>query len=166
MDHIQSQVAPATEITSRPTSWPGGRLGRLRFFMYWSGLMMAAICAEFANLFYPTSFLKIDFLTILGSFITISLILARRRLFDLNMSGWWLLLFIVPFINIAFVLFLLLAPGRKATNRYGLAPRTSAASTAGIAAGYVLLSATTAVVVLFVVLIVIAFGGIARTSSG
>ena len=50
------------------------------------------------------------------------IMLGIRRLHDLNKSGWFLLLGLVPFVNIIFVLYLWLAPGTVGWNRYGADP--------------------------------------------
>ena len=52
----------------------------------------------------------------------INIIIARRRLHDLNQSGWMALLLIVPLVNIAFALYLIFAPGTQGQNNYGLRP--------------------------------------------
>jgi len=53
-------------------------------------------------------------LTLIGVFIGVPLIIVAgiRRLHDLNLSGWYLLLGFIPFINLLGFLCLLLAPGR------------------------------------------------------
>ena len=45
-----------------------------------------------------------------------------RRLHDLNRSGWWLLISLVPFINYVFSFYISLWPGTKGTNKYGNEP--------------------------------------------
>lgn len=45
-----------------------------------------------------------------------------RRLHDLNKSAWWLLVSLIPYIDIAFSLYLLFAPGTKGYNKYGPDP--------------------------------------------
>ena len=46
----------------------------------------------------------------------------KRRLNDLDKSGWWQLLYLVPIVNILFALYLLFWPGTKGSNNYGLQP--------------------------------------------
>jgi uncharacterized membrane protein YhaH (DUF805 family) len=47
---------------------------------------------------------------------------ARRRLNDLNRSGWWLLLSIVPIVNLLFTIYVLFFPGIDGDNDFGPAP--------------------------------------------
>jgi hypothetical protein len=44
-----------------------------------------------------------------------------KRLHDLNKSGWWALLFFVPFVNVVFLFYLFLAKGQAKDNQYGQA---------------------------------------------
>ena len=48
--------------------------------------------------------------------------LAIRRLHDLNKSGWWTLIFLIPYVNLIFSLYVWFAPGTKGVNRYGSDP--------------------------------------------
>lgn len=45
--------------------------------------------------------------------------LSSRRLHDLNMSGWWLLLFLVPCIGSFFAIYAFFFPGEDGDNNYG-----------------------------------------------
>jgi len=47
---------------------------------------------------------------------------AKRRLNDLNRSGWWFLLFIIPLVNLLLAIYLVLFPGTDGDNNYGHAP--------------------------------------------
>ncbi|MEL7208232.1 MAG: DUF805 domain-containing protein [Actinomycetota bacterium] len=49
----------------------------------------------------------------------VSITAAIRRLHDLNMTGWLVLVMLIPIIGSLFQLFLLLAPGSPSDNRYG-----------------------------------------------
>lgn len=46
-----------------------------------------------------------------------------RRLHDMNQSGWWAALSIIPGLNIIVLLMLASVPGTNGPNRYGLDPR-------------------------------------------
>ena len=50
------------------------------------------------------------------------IMLSIRRLHDLDKSGWFLLLGLVPLVNVIFMLYLWLAPGTVGANRYGADP--------------------------------------------
>jgi uncharacterized membrane protein YhaH (DUF805 family) len=44
---------------------------------------------------------------------------AKRRLNDLNRSGWWILVFLVPLVNLLMTIYVLLFPGSKEANDFG-----------------------------------------------
>jgi len=50
--------------------------------------------------------------------------LQIRRLHDLNMSGWWILLGFVPIISYFFPLYVALAGGTNGENKYGPKPQS------------------------------------------
>ena len=54
--------------------------------------------------------------------IVISVMFAKRRLNDLNRSGWWFLLFIIPFVNLLLAIYLIFFPGTSGDNNFGAAP--------------------------------------------
>jgi uncharacterized membrane protein YhaH (DUF805 family) len=51
-------------------------------------------------------------------------VLIPKRLHDMNDSGWWTLLFLLPLIDAGFELVLLFKPGTRDANKYGPVPRT------------------------------------------
>lgn len=51
------------------------------------------------------------------------LAVAVRRLHDLDMSGWWLLIVAVPFIGAVVLIIFFVQPGMVGTNRFGPDPR-------------------------------------------
>lgn len=53
----------------------------------------------------------------------LGLSLAARRLHDVGMSGWYCLINFIPFVNLAFGLFLMLRDGTVGENRYGDDPK-------------------------------------------
>lgn len=52
----------------------------------------------------------------------INISLAVRRWHDLNKSGWFTLLYIIPFVNGIVMLYLIFAKGTSGSNKYGLDP--------------------------------------------
>ncbi len=52
--------------------------------------------------------------------VTLSLII--RRLHDLDKSGWFALIFIIPLIGFLFSLYLMFAKGTDGSNQYGADP--------------------------------------------
>lgn len=107
-----------------------GRLNRLRYFIYsiaWSlissvvGFILGSIGGLLSS--DPESVLVIvpvgiwSFVAGIGS-----IMIAIRRLHDLNKSGWFLLIGLIPLINMIFMLYILLIPGTVGDNQYGADP--------------------------------------------
>lgn len=59
---------------------------------------------------------------VLVIFLPPQYMLTTRRLHDLNKSGWFCLLMLVPFVNNIFPFYVLLAPGTVGPNEYGADP--------------------------------------------
>lgn len=109
-----------------------GRIGRLRYMGYtWLlmiicgfaiGFIAAVAVPALAGSGKPGAGFAIFMIVLYGPVIAVSLIMAMRRLHDLNNSGWLSLLSLVPFVNIFFGLYLLFAPGTNGRNSYGPMP--------------------------------------------
>ena len=52
----------------------------------------------------------------------IAIAYGKRRLNDLNRSGWWVLLIFVPLVNVLLAIYLLFFPGTGDVNDHGPAP--------------------------------------------
>ncbi len=111
-----------------------GRIGRLRYLAY-SFAVNVALMLVMIPLMGASAFLggaagpeSMGILAMAGMAvfyivtIVISVMFCKRRLNDLNRSGWWFLLFIVPFLNIALAIYLLFFPGTDGSNNFGPAP--------------------------------------------
>jgi uncharacterized membrane protein YhaH (DUF805 family)/Tfp pilus assembly major pilin PilA len=107
-----------------------GRLGRIRYLAYGiiinivimvvAGVLLGVLAAVIGSS-NPGVFGILGFL-IYVPILAVSFILAKRRLNDLDQSGWLGLLLIVPLVNFFFGLYLLFAPGTRGPNRYGAEP--------------------------------------------
>jgi uncharacterized membrane protein YhaH (DUF805 family) len=51
-----------------------------------------------------------------------SFAIGARRLHDINKSGWWQLLFLIPIIGPLVLLFFFVSKGDEGENRFGAAP--------------------------------------------
>jgi hypothetical protein len=71
--------------------------------------------------------------------IAFNFTLTLRRLHDINMSGFWMLLTFVPFVSNFFMLFLLLKSGDDGDNDYGPPPPPNSTGITLIAGGGLLL---------------------------
>lgn len=106
-----------------------GRLGRARYVAYCAGTMLLVAPGIFAltvvidatvsqdSLLVPC----VPVLTAVLATLAWALV-AARRLNDMNRSGWFALLSIVPFVNVVFGLWLLFGQGDSGSNAYGPAP--------------------------------------------
>ena len=113
-----------------------GRIGRLRYIAYNTAItfLIMIVFGVFAGIAVATMAGGMQgggvFFGILGVLgfivyivmIGISFIYAKRRLNDLNQSGWLSLLSLVPVVNFFLWLYLLLAPGSATSNQYGPPP--------------------------------------------
>ena len=104
-----------------------GRIGRVRYLAYSYGTMfiMMLVFGILAGLMAVAGGKAAVGVTIFLMYIpilVIAIIMAKRRLNDLNHSGWLTLLMLVPLVNGLFGLYLMFAPGTKGSNNYGPAP--------------------------------------------
>ena len=113
-----------------------GRIGRLRYLAYSFvasivitivGAVVAAILGVALALGSSKGAASIIMMLVLGLIIyvpgiAIAIIMMKRRLNDLDLTGWLSLLMFVPLLNLVFALYLLFAPGTKTTNKYGPRP--------------------------------------------
>lgn len=114
-----------------------GRFGRLSYIA-WYGFLNLIACFAFVALSLTLGIFNlstqsldsqfIETLTGLGglSFLVISvlylyfnIVIQVRRFHDMNRSGWFILLFILPLVNIFVFLYLLLGTGTQGINHYG-----------------------------------------------
>lgn len=128
---------PVPEI--KTSIWSAkGRLGVLKY-MAFSMLLILALVAMVAA-FAVTAGFSISATATLPSFnpmiATAAIVLSLplfwigmamfiRRLHDLNFSGWFLLLTLIPVIGALFSLYVICAPGAKDGNKYGTAATTA-----------------------------------------
>lgn len=128
-----------TSIPSTDTYEPkllslNGRIGRLRYLAYGMIATLAAliIIGIAAAVLMPMVFGNsaemsgngpvILILLLYIPLIVISVILMKRRLNDLDRSGWWQLLAYIPLVGILFACYILFWPGTKGGNNYGPQP--------------------------------------------
>jgi uncharacterized membrane protein YhaH (DUF805 family) len=106
-----------------------GRIGRVRFLAYASaailllnlggtavGVMLAGI-VERSEVWGAV----LGFLVSLACLV-VTIMLARRRLEDMDQSGWLAGLLLVPVVNLFAALWMLFAPGADGPNSHGPAP--------------------------------------------
>ena len=101
------------------------RIGRARFLAYNIGLMLLALVPGLlcgVALVFSPRLGGLLMLVLELALLVMSISLMVRRLHDLDKSGWWALLAIVPLVNLIFLLYLIFAPGTVGENGFGLQP--------------------------------------------
>ena len=127
----KSRTLDSTSDTYQPKLFSmNGRIGRIRYLAYSLIAMLAYgfVVGIIAAVAIPTMSGASETMTgfvmiaLYAPLIVFSIFLMKRRLNDLNMSGWWQLIAYIPIIGALFALFMLLWPGKKESNKYGPAP--------------------------------------------
>lgn len=105
-----------------------GRLNRLPYlirtmFLY----IVPALIVRYANAWSdqqvnPPLLLAKVLLVGVVIVVIVSWLQAVKRLHDLDMSGWYTLIFLVPVLNVVFQLYLLFKKGSDGSNRYDEEP--------------------------------------------
>jgi uncharacterized membrane protein YhaH (DUF805 family) len=117
-----------------------GRLGRIRY-LGWSWIFCLPFALPAGVLeALPPSLLTFGAVVLGIAWLVTGFMWTLRRLHDINMSGWWMLLILVPPINILFLLFLSLKSGDDSENDYGLPPPPNGAFVCFLACVMLLLS--------------------------
>lgn len=110
----------AAETASLFGSDFAGRIGRTGYLT--GGLVVGAIGVAGAVVSLRTGVWLLVIPLLLGTLFA-SLRLAVLRCHDLGWSGWWSLLFLVPYAGSLFSLVLLIVPGTRGNNAFGRASR-------------------------------------------
>ena len=111
-----------------------GRVGRMRYLAYGIGLniLLMAVMIPLGGMTAAMggeAGMSMLGMVMVGLFyiatIAISIMFAKRRLNDLNRSGWWFLLFLVPIVNLLMAIYLVFFPGSDGDNNFGPAPTSN-----------------------------------------
>ena len=117
--HVADITAP-TEVADLNYFSAQGRIGRLRYLAYATGAsVLFNVSLTGIGIAMPNSVL-LTIATLVGvvALIWFSVLCAIKRCHDINISGWWTLTSVIPFIALAWVFW----PGDKGPNRYGPPP--------------------------------------------
>jgi uncharacterized membrane protein YhaH (DUF805 family) len=124
-----SQVGAAGDFFQPRFFSTTGRLGRARYLAYLMGVWMlvTVVAVPVILLLMVLSNVSRTLTIFLPSILSISamalsFIAAKRRINDMNKSGWFALLLLIPFVNFAVGFWLLFCPGDKGANNFGPAP--------------------------------------------
>ncbi len=108
-----------------------GRIGRMRYLAYNFGANLVLMAAMIPLAGGMSGLAAVpDMGSVFGIFyiianivgFVIAIMWGKRRLNDLNRSGWWMLLLIVPLVNLILVIYLICFSGSQASNDYGSQP--------------------------------------------
>ena len=100
-----------------------GRAARSEYWYFWLFCLLANIALNIADtVFFPAAGLA-PLTTLFNVAVCLPLITAGiRRLHDRDMSGWWLLLGLIPLVGSFVLLVLFVLPGTAGANRFGPDP--------------------------------------------
>lgn len=124
-------TAPATDdVPYEPSMFSlHGRIGRLRYLAYSFALSLIVmlIGGVFSVIVGSVTHSPGVAMIVLGVAIYIpsfalAFIMAKRRLNDLDHSGWMSLLMLIPLANLILALYMIFAAGTPTTNRFGPRP--------------------------------------------
>jgi len=118
-----------------------GRIGRLRYLAYATGsyFIIGILAAIIVPILKPTisassasdpfGGLAVALILLYIPIIIFFVVLAVRRLHDLDKTGWLALVFLIPIVGALFGLYVLFAAGSEESNQYGPKP---CANTTGV----------------------------------
>jgi len=90
--------------------------------------ILAYISTDIFHLVSETTAVILGFASCVVIYIPLfigNILIMRARLHDVNASGWWYFLSIIPYVHIVFDIAILLIPGTKGANQYGEDPLVS-----------------------------------------
>jgi uncharacterized membrane protein YhaH (DUF805 family) len=109
---------------------PKGRFGRLSYLAWTTlislsvSMVMVAVSGGFAAMQQDAFVGGAMFFALQIFAVVVMVFFAIRRFHDLNASGWWSLLMIVPVINLITGIVLVVMAGNVGENKYGFARQT------------------------------------------
>ncbi len=108
-----------------------GRLRRMAYFLYSLGIGLVYVVISLSLGGFipePESQAQVGGMQIMAVLLVLvfviiltyaSFVLMIKRLHDLDKSGWWSLLALIPFANIIIAIYLLFFKGTQGPNRFG-----------------------------------------------
>ncbi len=103
----------------------GGRIGRLRYLAYSFSIVL--VFAAFAGIWGALVGRFSETLAMFGLIMYVPMFvytvaIAKRRLNDMDVTGWLAILSLIPFVNLIFGLVLIFSAGSERNNQYGPPP--------------------------------------------
>jgi uncharacterized membrane protein YhaH (DUF805 family) len=108
-----------------------GRIGRLRYLAYGWGMMMALMIIAIplaggsammggGEAMGTVALLVVSLVYIAA--MVLSVMFGKRRLNDLNRTGWWMLALLIPIVGLLLAIYMMFFAGTDGDNNYGPAP--------------------------------------------
>lgn len=119
--HMDFKTAVSTCVKDKYMEF-NGRASRSEYWYFMLGYMIVYIVLSIVGgLISQTVSMVLVSLLCLGVLLP-SLAVGVRRLHDLNKSGWWLLIALVPLIGSLILLYFFIQKGTDGPNQYGADP--------------------------------------------
>jgi uncharacterized membrane protein YhaH (DUF805 family) len=128
-------AAPAADLVTEETfaeTMPfeiNGRIGRLRYLAYGVGayfiisIVMGLAMIPFLRSGAESALTAVWLpLIIAGVMLVVYTVIARRRMHDIGLGGWYVLGLFIPIVNLYFGLMMLFKRGDEGANEFGLHP--------------------------------------------
>ena len=103
-----------------------GRINRKTYWLCFFGSFGILFLCGIPRIVFPEQYTPFTSLLILLIYPLIysQIPIHVKRLHDINLSGWWVLIFMIPFIGILLSFIICgCTPGTKGINRYGYPPK-------------------------------------------
>lgn len=131
-----ASLSTGSSGTNNPTIFSfNGRIGRLRYLAYNTGVNIvlsiimipllgaSGMMAAGGDMMAMSSGMGgIAIILFYIATIVISIMFGKRRLNDLNRSGWFILLLLIPIVNLLLVIYMIFFSGTDGDNDYGPQP--------------------------------------------
>ena len=98
-----------------------GRAARSEYWYFALATFLLSVAIQLLALATPTVAMVIFTILILGILLP-GLGVAIRRLHDIDRSGWWYLIVLVPFVGVILLIYWFVKKGTSGPNRYGEDP--------------------------------------------
>lgn len=104
-----------------------GFTGRAHRQEYWMFILVNAIVCIVLNIIQMIIGLELPYLTMLYSLALLlpNIAVCMRRLHDIDRTGWWLLMMLLPIIGWIVLLVFYCQPGTAGANRFGEDPKAA-----------------------------------------
>ncbi|WP_286828716.1 MULTISPECIES: DUF805 domain-containing protein [Kordiimonas] len=99
-----------------------GRASRSEYWWFFLFYILAFMAASFIDVAMGNVESGIMGWIVLLILFLPTIAISVRRLHDINMSGWWYLVFLVPIVGIFFMVFWFTKKGDEGDNRFGSDP--------------------------------------------